>query len=486
MRPITSMRQTVLLLVAAHLATGFAVADPPRATKPGQPEKGPPTVKLVLRPAAEPRPALRYRLLPGLLEQKPGNAAVVYNKIGLYLGNEGRQKLDDQTAKWQEVPLADLPREEVRKLLAANRQVLDDLDLAARRERCDWELPLRERDFVSLLLPEIQMTRCLARLLSIQIRLEIAEGQTDRALRGIQTGFALARHVAEGPTLVNGLVGIAIANLMDARLEELIQQPGAPNLYWALTSLPSPLIDMRTAIETEANMLYLTFPELTGLDDMQRSPAYWQQFVDRMGSNMARWTGLTGPASELQVRAAIVALAIKGYPQAKRYLIEHGRSPQQVEAMPVAQVVMVYTMDTYNDLRDQMFKWLYVPYWEARTGIVEMEGRLRSEARDREIVPLASLLLPAIGSVHAASARSDRRIALLQTVEALRLYAAAHDGQLPAKLSDVTEAPIPIDPMTGQAFAYRANNSTAVLEAMPPPGMAADSFGYRYEITLGR
>jgi hypothetical protein len=466
----------------ALLSVSLAGAGPLAAAEPK-----PATVQLVLRPASEPRPALRYRLLPGVLEQKPGNAAVIYNKIGLYLGDEGRRKIDDQTAKWQEGPLADLPRDEARKLLAANRQVLDDLELAARRERCDWELPLRERDFASLLLPEIQMTRSLARLLSVQIRLDLAEGRTDRALHGIQTGFALARHVAEGPTLVNGLVGIAIGQIMDARLEELIQQPGSPNLYWALTALPSPLIDLRKAIETEANMIYLTFPELTSLDDMQRSPAYWQQFVDRMAVNVARWTGTGGSAPEWQARIAVVALAIKGYPQAKRYLIERGRSPQEVEAMPVAQVVLVYSMDTYNDLRDRTFKWFYVPYWEARAGVAEAERQLKSEGRDREIVPLASLLLPVVGHVYAiSSARSDRRIALLRTVEALRLHAAAHDGQLPARLSDVTEAPVPLDPMTGQAFVYRAKNNTAVLEATPPSGMAADSFGYRYEITLGR
>ena len=36
------------------------------------------------------------------------------------------------------------------------------------------------------------------------------------------------------------MVGAAIAYVMDAVLEELLKQPGAPNLYWALTTLPRP------------------------------------------------------------------------------------------------------------------------------------------------------------------------------------------------------------------------------------------------------
>ena len=39
-------------------------------------------------------------------------------------------------------------------------------------------------------------------------------------------------------------------------------------------------------------------------------------------------------------------------------------------------------------------------------------------------------------------------------VEALRMYAAAHDGTLPDKLDDVSEVPVPADPGTGLPFEY--------------------------------
>ena len=46
----------------------------------------------------------------------------------------------------------------------------------------------------------------------------------------------------------------------------------------------------------------------------------------------------------------------------------------------------------------------------------------------------------------------DRKIAALQCIEALRLYAGSHDGNFPEKQSDVTEAKIPDDPVTKKPF----------------------------------
>ena len=56
-------------------------------------------------------------------------------------------------------------------------------------------------------------------------RVETLEGRFDEATRTAETGFAFARHVGEGPFLINGLVGVAMANVTLARLEELVTAP---------------------------------------------------------------------------------------------------------------------------------------------------------------------------------------------------------------------------------------------------------------------
>ena len=55
-------------------------------------------------------------------------------------------------------------------------------------------------------------------------------------------------------------------------------------------------------------------------------------------------------------------------------------------------------------------------------------------------------------------------IDVLRVFEALRLYAAGHDGKLPEALANVAEAPIPNDPVTGKAFEYEVKGAEATLK----------------------
>ena len=219
-----------ILVTAAVLAAGPARrrSRRRRLRRPREEEKIP-TVKFKLHPAAEPRAALKYQLLPEFLDRKPGNAAVIYNKIGFMMPHgSDANNLQERLSKWLETPLAELPREEIEKTLAGQRNVLDSLDRAARRETCDWELPLREENPIAMLLPELQETRGYARLLAVKARLEIAKGEFDAAIHTLQTGYALGLHVAEGPTLISALVGMAICGIMSNQVEELIAAARQP------------------------------------------------------------------------------------------------------------------------------------------------------------------------------------------------------------------------------------------------------------------
>ena len=92
--------------------------------------------------------------------------------------------------------------------------------------------------------------------------------------------------------------------------------------------------------------------------------------------------------------------------------------------------------------------------------------------------------MPAVDKVLRVRGRLDQRIALLRHVEALRLYAAEHDGTLPAKLSEIS-VPLPDDPFTGKPFRYEVTGNTAHLRGTPPSGMEKDpSYHVHYEVTL--
>jgi hypothetical protein len=441
-----------------------------------------PVVKLKLPPAAEPRPALRHRLLPHFLDRRPGNAALMYNKVSLQLEERDTSELQEKLAKWLDLPLNELPQDEAERELEAFETVLEAVNLATRREHCDWQLPLRETNPIALQLPELSKCREMGRILALQARLQIARGEFEGALHTLQTGFALGTHVAEGPTLVNALVGMAICRMMSDQVREFIQQPNSPNLYWALTGLPRPLIDLRKAAEVEMNFLYLMFPELQDVGDESRSVAYWRGFVDRILKETNKEYGLKSP--KLGFRPMFAALAIKGYPQARRALIREGRSPEEVDVMPVAEVIFRYSLQTYDELRDETFKGFSLPYSEAAAVMKRAEHYFETEGRKREILPVASLLLPAVGAAKFVEARTDRDIALLRTIEALRMHVAGSEGKLPAALSEVTEVPVPLDPVTGKLFIYRLDGNRAELQAPAPPERPQTQYAKHFEIEV--
>ena len=69
---IFAVLAAVLSLAALNQDTALAAPETPEEQK---------TVQIVLYPAAEPRPAMKYQLLPPFLERRPGNAAVWWNRL---------------------------------------------------------------------------------------------------------------------------------------------------------------------------------------------------------------------------------------------------------------------------------------------------------------------------------------------------------------------------------------------------------------------
>src|SRR5262249_54041561 len=133
------------------------------------------------------------------------------------------------------------------------------------------------------------------------------------------------------------------------------------------------------------------------------------------------------------------------------------------------QVVILFTVERYEARRDEIFKWLTLPYWQARRGVARAEKDLSNATQEMaDGLPVLGPALPALSSVSSARARIDRHVAMLRTIEAIRLYAASHDGNLPDQLADISEVPVPIDPMTGRNFEYKRTEDRAVLQALPP------------------
>jgi hypothetical protein len=458
-------------------------------------ESPPPTV-ITIRPAASPVPALKYSLLPKPEGLIPGNAAIFYHRaIERLLERRSQERPlqlhdlktsriqaaeeEEERARWLTQPLAKLPREKVREYLQRHEFSLHECELGARREFCNWEFQRRDEGF-NLILSDMQEMRSLGRLLVLKARLEIADGRIDSAIHWLQTGLAVARHVNESNTLIQMLISAAMTSMMAVPLEDLIQAPGAPNLYWALANLPRPFLELTTAMEGERHILEKEFPQLKTIEQavwsLDQARAYADDFQNKMAMLTGDWARASSSSAQPEMKdfgahLMFTALVARAYPEAKRALIAQGHPAAQLEAMPAVQVVAIHSYRLYEEARDDIFKWTALPYWQGQNGMSEAEFKPRAGwAKLKGGIPF-SVVLPAIHSGYVVPTRVDRRLDVVRIVEAVRLYATHHGGSLPPNLDALTEAPAPIDPATGKPYSYKSDGSTATLTAPGPPGL---------------
>ena len=81
------------------------------------------------------------------------------------------------------------------------------------------------------------------------------------------------------------------------------------------------------------------------------------------------------------------------------------------------------------------------------------------------MIPINSLLLPAVTNAVAAGSRSEVMTAANRVIEAIRMHAAANGGKLPQSLAEITVVPVPNHPQFGTPFPYRLEGDKAILEA---------------------
>jgi hypothetical protein len=439
---------------------------------------------LTVHPAAAPVPSLKYRLYPAGPERKEGNAAPIYLRFAHTRSEAWKKETHEKPAEWNKLPLDRLPMEEVKKLLDGYSYNFKQLELGARRKTADWSYTFDAGNPINLRLPDVNEMRMQAPLLLLKARVETAEGRFADAVRTLETGISFSQQVSDAPLLISALVGLACAGQVADGLQDLIEREGAPNLYWALAVIPRPLIDFRRANEIEYHLLSMQFPDLDDLD-RPRTPREWDGALKRIRTEFERvMQGESGfkPAPEGR-RPADPASKSPDLPAARKYLADVARLPAaRLEKMPPAEVLLRYISHHHRVLRDEVFKGTYLPYTQSRPVLAEADKRLKA-GPESEAAWMTRVFLPAILKVQTAQVRVERRLALLQAVEALRMHAAANGGKLPGKLSEVKVVPVPLDPGTNAPFGYALDGDTATLTSRLP-GEPLLTTGLRYRLTV--
>jgi hypothetical protein len=467
-------RSAALALSLAMLSGAGATGQVGKSAKPappGQTKPGTKTSVIPLAPAAQPERVLRYPLLPDPLDLTPGNAAPLWVHAGLIAQEEVRKLKPDEYG-WFFNPKPGendaLPKKEARELLDRLASALRLADRAARYTRCDWELPPLTVQNVYEVFPlmQVQFSRLLARLLILRFRIELSEKQFDKAIYSLQTGLSLARHVGGGGTMIENIVGNAFATIFMEGVEEWMRTPGSPSLYWSLTALPSPFLDLRSTAAYELNTIYRSFPSLQRLKLQRNGERLTEAEAERVGNDL--FTALSKISPDKRDKLTASVLVPQAYDAAKAYLLSRGWTEEQIKTTPPLTAVLTYYFGKYDEACDDMLKWMSVPPWQSQEGVTKAVWRAKQVASINHN-PLIVLYSPVTEKFYEAWLRTERLIAMLRTAEALRMYAATHGGTAPERLSDIAEIPLPIDPSTGKGFEenYAVRDGKAVLEVYP-------------------
>ncbi len=316
-----------------------------------------PWTELTLHPVKSTEHAQKLRLLPTAEEQTIADAVPLYQEAIKSLPDNFPQQ---QFSEWRKLPPDQLPVEQVELELIKLKPTLDLVSQAVRCKQCNWPF-IKPEQVQQQVMDDLSKFRQFAFILDIKARLQIGQGKYDQAIDTIKTSLTMAKHLGDAPSLIQGMVGIAIAKLNTDMIEQLIQSDNAPSLYRALENLPQPFIDINKAIKIETDNL-----------------------------------------------------------------------------------------KNYNFLVRRQFE---------------------------------KQLEPAHDRVRKTMNYTDRKIAALQCIEALRLYAGTHDGKFPENLSDVTDVNIPVEPVTKKPFSYKSTGSEAILELEATEGSEGRD-AVRYELKL--
>jgi hypothetical protein len=384
--------------------------------------------ELSLSPTAAPSPALRYRLLPISSELNPGNAAPVYLRLRHEQKDETWKLIQEKHDAWNVPRPEKLPVRDAREFVDRYRGLTGLLRIGAWREECDWGYPLAEqrREAIFILLPDCQSMRQMARLLQLKSRVEIAEHAYDQAIDTIETGIAMGRHVSSAPFIINGVTSVGICLGMLDRVEELISQPDAPSLYWALTALPRPLVSLRHALENEQRLGENMVPELSRTDQ-PHSRAEWGVLLEKLYAELRDLAkNLTGNEQLNAKLSAMLELDLAAFRRenlaaSRDYLSKNRRiDARRLKLMSDDEVVARGLAAQYRDLRDDFFKLSYLPWRDAKPRGKEAEQRLKAITKG----PLAILaeLQPNLPACFDAEARCDRRDANYRVEEDIREY----------------------------------------------------------------
>lgn len=169
-------------------------------------------------------------------------------------------------------------------------------------------------------------------------------------------------------------------------------------------------------------------------------------------------------------------IGLMNYPFAKQHLVETGFSEEDVQAMPVPEVLMRHAWDRITHTRDQHIKWYTLPYWQNYMALYQLEKEIQRDVDGDLFGIMNRLLIPALSKAQQKFVKLDQKIAMIRAIEACRIHMSVSSEEA---LGSWPVTPVnfagPMDPGTGMPILIRENNgATEIQTYFPYPDKEAE------------
>ncbi len=312
--------------------------------------------------------------------------------------------------------------------------VFDQLAAVAKGER--FVAPKFQGNLAEIVLPELGLTRALARMNAGRMFVANRVGDQAERLAAFEQALALARVMLVQPILIDRLVGIAIVSLALGELRsELISNPAGPDelqaLLDAIDRQLGPVPPMATVIDGE---------RLFVLDAIQ-----WTHSDNGRGDGTLLFSKL-GPLTNGQGAATGAMGMIASHPIAN--------------ALGLFYPSKATTTAKTNEFFDGAVSLSGLP--KGKRDAFPFQLDTFADSLPRGFVVL-KLLLPAIDRSIASNDQFLTEVAGVRAMLAVETYRARH-GKCPDTLAALVPEilpSLPIDPFSGKPFGYRVLDNPA-------------------------
>lgn len=389
-----------------------------------------PEVETVRVTAAKPPiPALRYRFWPSINQSKSISAMPMFTRACFMMEEspETSKELNDVYSSLNDGEWTPELKQRAEAIVGKRESVLTEMERATDCTETSFDLNIRDEDLVgriSLLLPEVQKSRQLARLLVVRGHLEARSGDWDRFSRTVTTLFRLSEMAGhDNAYLVGRLVSFAIVSVTLDLVESVAQLEDCPNFFWALSCVPETLFDLRSALAWERQNPLIIF----GIDSLPDHPIGADAAAARLHKTIEtlRYAGtITGSGDDLDIGSAQMfgGLYVAGAANGCREILKRDpRWAERAEELSDAEAVLRANRMECRRLVDEFFSWSLLPTEIRDPYLDKAEDALDAPIAGSPVLPAkwtVQMLLPALTAVFRAEHRMRNRF-----VEAINLQA---------------------------------------------------------------